>query len=259
MNWISTTFIAPPALCALFVTIWYALPMIVRWVGVRRLDRRCRRERVLVLTFDDGPGPRLTPRVLDLLAERSAKATFFCTGFRARRYPGLMDRVVAEGHEVGTHSSDHLHAWKVAPGWAARDQRAGARELRPWLPASGLVRPPYGKLTLDCLLDGLRRKLRFGWWTIVNGELDEPTGDPGRAAQELRERDGGVVLLHDFDSGPEREAFVLQSLTNLIDMAEAADMRIVPLGAVLHSTLELRDDADRPRHADDMRPRPIAG
>lgn len=231
--------------------IWFVAPMLARWIAVRRLDRRCRQDGVLILTFDDGPGPRLTPKVLDLLNEHGVSATFFCTGFRARRFPGLMDRIATAGHEIGGHSEQHLHAWRTRPGRAAQDLRIGQRTLDRWLSPSRIVRPPYGKITLDGWLTAIRRGWRLGWWTIVNGELGPQLDDPGRSAQLLRSRGGGVVLMHDFDSGPEREAFVLQSLSNLIDTAEEMNLRVLPLGAVIRPAPEPTAHDDRAREADD--------
>lgn len=78
-------------------------------------------EQVVAATFDDGPHPRLTPRVLDLLAEHQARATFFLVGSAAERHPSLVRRILDEGHEVGNHSWSHAPMAHIG-GDAARDE-----------------------------------------------------------------------------------------------------------------------------------------
>src|SRR5437588_12577410 len=83
-----------------------------RSLQVRSLRRRMSESRTLMLTYDDGPGRELTPRVLELLSAWGAKATFFSLGRRAAEAPDLVARIVSEGHALGWHSQKHLHPWK---------------------------------------------------------------------------------------------------------------------------------------------------
>src|SRR6201992_1660156 len=71
------------------------------------------KEKVLYLTFDDGPHPAATPYVLEGLARYNARATFFCIGKNVDAYPEIYRRVLLEGHRVGNHTQDHLNGWKV--------------------------------------------------------------------------------------------------------------------------------------------------
>ena len=68
----------------------------------------------LAMTFDDGPHPSNTPRLLDLLAQRNIKATFYVVGTNARRYPHLLRRMVAEGHEIGNHTVNHVGLSRIS-------------------------------------------------------------------------------------------------------------------------------------------------
>ena len=68
-------------------------------------------EKVIFLTFDDGPIPEATPWVLDTLSDYGAKATFFCVGDNVRKYPDIFQRILAEGHAVGNHTFNHLKGW----------------------------------------------------------------------------------------------------------------------------------------------------
>ena len=70
-------------------------------------------EKVIYLTFDDGPVPEATPWVLDTLRAYGAKATFFCVGDNVRKYPEVFQQVLAEGHAVGNHTFNHLKGWET--------------------------------------------------------------------------------------------------------------------------------------------------
>lgn len=103
---------------------------------------------MVALTFDDGPDPRTTPQLLDLLATYRIPAAFFVTGRRAARYPDLIRDIFARGHEVGNHSFNHNHFqmfWR--PGLLAREITAAQRALN----ALGIIplafRPPVGITT----------------------------------------------------------------------------------------------------------------
>ena len=113
------------------------------------------RKNILVLTFDDGPGNRLTPAILGLLTEYNAKATFFLLGRNVVGRESIVKQITASGHEIGSHGYDHLHHWKVSPvraiidikrGWQAIDDALG-RQSRTYP-----FRPPYGKMNLASLL-----------------------------------------------------------------------------------------------------------
>src|SRR5215210_9112284 len=86
-------------------------------------------ERVIALTYDDGPDPERTPGVLDALAEAGARATFFTLVDRAADYPDLIRRVAADGHEIGLHGEDHTRLTNLTFREALRRIRRGKRRL----------------------------------------------------------------------------------------------------------------------------------
>lgn len=99
----------------------------------------------VAVTFDDGPDPATTPRLLDLLAEEGGRATFFVLAGRAEAHPELVGRLVAEGHEVGLHGPDHRPLTSLPTGDLTAHLRAGRDRLAAVLgrPVT-LFRPPYG-------------------------------------------------------------------------------------------------------------------
>jgi peptidoglycan/xylan/chitin deacetylase (PgdA/CDA1 family) len=204
--------------------------MLARRRHERRLQARCASTGTLVLTYDDGPGEKLTPTLLDLLGTRGVRATFFLAGFRAVEHPRVVDRIVSEGHEVGCHGGEHLHAWRTWPWRTVSDVTAGYRKLARWVPGNGLYRPPFGKMTPLTWAAVRRRRAPIGWWTIAAGDvMAEPPGVT-TAAEQAKELGGGVVLLHDFDRGNERAQFVLESTELLLDTAEEYGWSVKTLG-----------------------------
>ncbi|MFZ0321225.1 MAG: polysaccharide deacetylase family protein, partial [Candidatus Sulfotelmatobacter sp.] len=126
----------------------YFSPWFWRQYRMHRIRKKLIENRILALTYDDGPSGTLTPQVLDLLRDRGAHATFFMLGQHAQQHPDIVDRVLQEGHDVGCHSDQHLHAWKSVPWEAIADIDAGYERLSSWCDPNGMFRPPYGKMTL---------------------------------------------------------------------------------------------------------------
>jgi peptidoglycan/xylan/chitin deacetylase (PgdA/CDA1 family) len=155
-------------------------------------------EPVLSLTYDDGPDPEFTGRVLDLLAEHGARATFFLLTERARRHPALVARMLAEGHEVGLHGIDHARLTRLSAPAVFRLLRAGKDQLeqvtgRP----ARLYRPTYGAQSVPQFLAaralGLEVVIWSAWARDWEGAPAEVVGPRAVTAMHA----GAIVLLHD--------------------------------------------------------------
>jgi peptidoglycan-N-acetylglucosamine deacetylase len=192
----------------------------------RRLKLRCLERRALLLSFDDGPGPRLTARVLDMLDADRSRATFFLLGSRATAAPGVVDRIARAGHEIGCHTSAHLHAWRTSPAKALRDIGRGYETLSSWIGPDAVFRPPYGKMTWWTWMALKRRGAPIAFWTIDSGDTWQTPPDPQSIADRAVRDGGGVVLLHDFDRGPERERFVLRTTELLLATARREGLTV---------------------------------
>lgn len=218
---------------------WFLIPHGYRKLGERRLARVCRDRKLIVLSFDDGPGARLTPKLLDLLEEHDVRASFFILGRNAAANPGIVQRMVAAGHEVGSHTYDHSNAWKTGPITALRDVERG-RQVAAGLGADpALFRPPFGKLTLAGLVQGLSNGMRFGWWTAESGDTAAWGVPSADALLDRLRHEGGVVLMHDFERGTDNPgthldtgAYVLDTTRRILEQARETGHRIVPLSAV---------------------------
>lgn len=152
----------------------------------------------IYLTFDDGPDPRWTPQILELLAQAQMQATFFAIGECAQREPALTRRVAAAGHAVGNHTFSHRHPWLMSSRAARAQVRDGAKALSD---ATGkapvLYRPPHGRarpcMTNEARLHG-ERVVMWDRSAIDWGWLGT---SPRIAARLSRVRAGHIVLMHD--------------------------------------------------------------
>lgn len=205
---------------------------------LRKVQGRLVRARSsIVLTFDDGPGFRLTPALLDLLAEYNVRATFFVLGRNIHGREHLVKTVADCGHEIGIHSYDHLHAWKVLPTSAIADLRRGRRELERVLPLPPVVpvRPPYGKVNLLTLLFLLCKRVPICTWTLDTRDTWPAAARNGHhVADAIRRSSSAITLAHDFDrSDPEVEQYVLSIVRAILDCARAADLQFLTMTEAL--------------------------
>ena len=209
----------------IFVLPYYA----IRLLAVEELRRKCKRERALILTYDDGPGPRLTRAITGLLAANEAKATFFLLGRRVVQEPDAVDSLQRAGHELGTHSYDHCNAWKTIPSTAVSDINAGYGAVSRWVPPDGLFRPPNGKLSYVTWQALRKRGARVCWWTLDSGDTWPVLPSPQRTVDSIVRAGGGVVLMHDFDRGPEREAFVIKTTEILLASVKREGLNVMTM------------------------------
>lgn len=195
----------------------------------------------LALTYDDGPSPRVTDRLLEILAEREAHATFFVIGRSAERHPELIRRIAAAGHEIGWHSRAHLNQWKCWPHRAWRDTNSIPELLRPSRSERLTYRPPYGKLNLLSVLAARLQGFGISTWTLASGDTYPVLPSIRTVVDRVDAAGGGVVLMHDMArSSPdaeERELFVANLTIALIDLARQRDWQLVPVPESSRSTL----------------------
>jgi peptidoglycan/xylan/chitin deacetylase (PgdA/CDA1 family) len=157
----------------------------------------------VALTFDDGPHPGSTDRLLDLLAGLDVRATFFCVGRNVLAHRALTRRIEAEGHAVGSHSHTHPHPARTTLRELARDYAQGREALADVLGRdSRLFRPPHGHVTPASALLLRWLGLRPWLWTV-----DPQDWRPGVSRGHVTSVVGGagsraVVLMHDWVEQP---------------------------------------------------------
>lgn len=189
------------------------------------LHRR-RDDTAVSLTFDDGPHPGSTDRILDLLATERVQATFFCVGRNARRHPDLVRRMVAEGHSVGSHSFTHPSPHEIGRSVLFAEYSAGRRAVEGATGrTSALFRPPHGDLAPGSTWMLRRLRLHTWLWT-VDPEDWRPDAQADRiVAAVAGVRGGDVVLLHDWVEQPVAPEALDRSATIAALPAIIADVR----------------------------------
>lgn len=158
------------------------------------------RERLVSLTFDDGPNPDATPRILDVLGQYGIRAAFFVLGAHAERWPELVYRMASEGHQVGNHGYFHRKLHLRPPGYVERDIRLGTTAIeRSGAPSPRFFRPPHGFRSPWVSRIAASYGQRTVGWSLGVWDSDLPGVKKivKRTIQGVRP--GSIVLLHDGD------------------------------------------------------------
>lgn len=205
------------------------------WLGPNwtRLPAAAAARNEIALTIDDGPDPLVTPRVLDMLDRYAARATFFCVGETAARYPEVCREIVRRGHAVENHSQRHRHTFSLlGPRGFMRELQAAQSTLgqitgqRPlFFRAPAGLRNPF----LDPVLAQLG--LTLASWSARG--FDTRIGDTERVKHALLRglRAGAILLLHDGNAArsPRGIPVILEVLPTVLESAAAAGLRFVRL------------------------------
>lgn len=220
------------------VFIYAGIPLLYGRCARILLKQKAKKSNALVLTFDDGPGSKLTPRILELLDEYNVKATFFLLGKNIPGREQIVRQIAARGHQIGSHGYDHLHYWKASPFRTVRDIKRGWNAIDTALGTSrGFYpfRPPYGKLNLICLFYLWMHRVLVVYWSLVSGDTYSPNKrDIKRSALLTKKTGGAVTLAHDFDrSNDEVDGFVLESLSSTLEVAKEEGMSIMTVSELL--------------------------
>jgi peptidoglycan/xylan/chitin deacetylase (PgdA/CDA1 family) len=228
----------PPLVWATLALAGYAALLLAGALLVRlrmfvdAVEQGPRGARGVALTFDDGPHPEWTPRVLEVLAEHRVVATFFVAGHKVDAHPHVVRAILQGGHAVAlqSHAHDRLFALRserrirrdLERGMASIERAAGQRPV--------LFRPPFGHTSpaIARAVDDL--DLVVVAWSVA-GLDDRATARPVTVAARVRRglRDGAIVLLHDAPESGDREPASLRALPEILDAAHAARLDIVPL------------------------------
>ena len=199
--------------------------------SVRRGPRAARR---LALTFDDGPDPVHTPKVLDLLHDAGARATFFVVGARAARAPDLVREMVARGHEVENHTWSHANLWLCGPR-RTEQEIARAHELIADLAGRPprFFRPPWGMVNLAVFPTLQRLGTPCVLWSVQPEGL-RPVEPPVIASRVLRGiGPGAIVDLHDAPGVRGAPGRLLEALPPMLEGLSVGGYACVPLAELL--------------------------
>jgi len=193
----------------------------------------------VALTFDDGPDPELTPRVLDLLEAHGVRATFFCIAEKAARHPELAREIVRRGHAVENHSNRHQHTFAfLMLGGLRRDLCASQATITALTGrAPRFFRPPMG--FRNPLLDPVLHEMGLALVSWTRRGFDTYWGDPDDVAMLLARglAAGDILLLHDSHAAPtpDGKPVVLEVLPRLLDAIRRQGLKPVTLPQAIDS------------------------
>lgn len=184
------------------------------------------------LSFDDGPDPRYTPAVLDLLAAHGVTATFFVVGSRVARCPDLCRRALAEGHELGNHTDTHRDLVRLGRRAVEDEINGGSAALRRLGIEPRYFRPPFGHVDGDVRAVVERSGLRLVLWDgCLERFIDHAPVAAGAARMVDGARPGDVLLAH--DGGPPDRSGTLTALPLLLEGLARKGLRAVNVSTLL--------------------------
>lgn len=170
-------------------------PLLLRWYYPSLTWNKNRKEKIIYLTFDDGPIPDVTTFVLKTLKSFDAKATFFCIGDNVMKHPDIFEQLKNEGHCIGNHTFNHVKGWKTD------DQVYFANfEKCQQLTNTDLFRPPYGRIKKSQIsaIKSANPQMQIIMWDVLSGDFDSSLS-PEKCAENVikNTRNGSVVVFHD--------------------------------------------------------------
>lgn len=167
-------------------------PIWLRWIYPDALWRLNKGVKAVYLTFDDGPIPEVTPRVLEILDHYQVKATFFMVGDNVRKHPDIFNRVKDAGHRLGNHTYNHIGGMRHG----IRSYLNNVKRADDYI-HSDLVRPPYGWMKCEQYIF-LRRSYRIVMWDVVTRDYSKDlTGEEVFQNVKRYVRSGSIITFHD--------------------------------------------------------------
>lgn len=159
-------------------------------------------EKVVYLTFDDGPIPEITEWTLAILKQYNAKATFFCIGANVTKSPDLFKKLIIEGHSIGNHTYNHLNGWYLSTESYMENVKKCEDVMQQYSDGHKdgikLFRPPYGKLKRKQFKLLKRNGYKVIMWAVLSADFDTNITPEKCAENVLRNiRPGSVIIFHD--------------------------------------------------------------
>jgi peptidoglycan/xylan/chitin deacetylase (PgdA/CDA1 family) len=193
------------------------VPKIIKLLFFNQIWNIPNSENTIYLTFDDGPTPEITERVLEILDKHQIKATFFCIGDNVRKHPDIVQKIISKHHSVGNHTYSHLKGWKTKTKTYISNTEACEIKLNSLFKIrnSKLFRPPYGKIT-----PWQSYKLRTLGYKIIMWDVLSRDYDASISAEMCYENviknvsSGSIIVFHDSNKAKEN---VLNSLEKTIE------------------------------------------
>jgi polysaccharide deacetylase family sporulation protein PdaB len=166
--------------------------------NLRKLMRGDSARKEIALTFDDGPHPKFTPQILEILKRNNVKATFFLVGALAEKNPALVKMEIANGHSIGNHTYHHVNLTKIPPQYVATEIQACGDVLKSLgVKNPHLFRPPGGDYDLNVATIANNLGYTIVLWTDDPGDYLSPGESTIKSRTLSKAKNGGIILIHD--------------------------------------------------------------
>ena len=158
----------------------------------------------IYITFDDGPHPEITPKVLEILDKYNAKASFFCVGHNVEKYPETYDEIIKHGHKTGNHTFNHLNGWKVK----SKEYFENIEKCSE-LVDSHLFRPPYGRIGLKHI-PYIKMNFRIIMWSVLSLDFDLKISPEKCLENSIKNsKEGSIIIYHDSEKASKNMLYAL--------------------------------------------------
>ena len=196
-------------------------------------------QKIVALTFDDGPYPPYTGQILDILKENKIHATFFVIGKNAEKYPELVRRAAAEGHQIGNHTYDHIDLLKAdSSKVAAEVDRTNAIILSITGQTPQVIRPPHGFRDAVVMNVLAERGLKVIDWSVMSRDWTKPGADLIVNRTMSQVKNGSIILLHDGDGVAQADsrAQTVEATRRIIHELRQQGYKFVTVNELLQQT-----------------------
>lgn len=198
---------------------FFSVPSTIQWLIPSCTWRKVGQEKVIYLTFDDGPHPEITTWVIDELKKHQIKATFFCVGDNLKKHPETAKQLLTEGHQIGNHTMHHIKGWKHKNIDYLKDIEDCDTEIRKIHEQMNdekaqprLFRPPYGQIKPSQIKLLREKGYEIIQWSDLSCDYDKHLNcEKSLSALVKNAKPGSIVVFHDSEKAENQLKQILPS------------------------------------------------
>ena len=198
---------------------FFSVPSTIQWLIPSCTWRKVGQEKVIYLTFDDGPHPEITAWVIDELKKHQIKATFFCVGDNLKKHPETAKQLLTEGHQIGNHTMHHIKGWKHKNVDYIKDIEDCDTEIRKIHEQMNdekaqprLFRPPYGQIKPSQIKLLRAKGYEIIQWSDLSCDYDKHLNcEKSLSALVKNAKPGSIVVFHDSEKAENQLKQILPS------------------------------------------------
>lgn len=197
---------------------WVKTHWIIKKIFSRYLWSKDQNEKVVYLTFDDGPTPQITDWVLQQLQQYNAKATFFCIGKNIEEQPEIFERLLKSGNELGNHTQNHINGWRSSTDTYLKNiEKCEVAIGNLKRQEQKYFRPPYGKITAAQATIVLQKGYKIVMWDVLSADFDQ-TISPEKCLDNVLKnlKPGSIIIFHDSQKASKNLQFALPKVLQFL-------------------------------------------